>query len=142
MFKKTIKEVERQTKNGRSYTREEKWCFDFENDKDTAKKGADKKQSWIGKEKVEVRNAVIEACFNNIWHTALCSAITGASSGYVAAFLPYVLVIFPGVSPVVAGVAVGFMTYIVAAVMLSYLRRLVVWGGGKLKNWLFGNENQ
>lgn len=142
MFKKTIKEVERQTKNGRSYIREETWGFGWQSDKDTAKKGADKKQSWISKEKDEVRNAVIEACFNNIWHTPLCFAITGVSSAYVAAFLPYVFVMFPWLSPVAAGYAIAVMTYIVAAVVLSYLRRFTVWGGGKLKGWLCGKGNQ
>lgn len=88
------------------------------------------KPSWVSRELTEARNAVIEATFNNIWHTPLWGFI----SALIPLYLPYLLILFPGLSPLVATGSALFVSYILAALLLSYLRRLVVWGAGKLKN--------
>jgi len=88
------------------------------------------KPSWLASELTEARNTIIEATFNNIWHTPLWGFISALTPLY----LPYLLILFPGLPPVVAMGSAVFVSYILAALLLSYLRRLVVWGAGKLKN--------
>lgn len=87
------------------------------------------KPSWLASELTEARNTIIEATFNNIWHTPLWGFI----SALIPLYLPYLLILFPGLPPVVAMGSAVFVSYILAALLLSYLRRLVVWGAGKFK---------
>lgn len=89
------------------------------------------KTGWVSRELTEARNAIIEATFNNIWHTPLWGVISALTSVY----LQYLLILLPGLSPVVATGAALFGSYIVAALLLSYLRRFTVWGAGKLKGF-------
>lgn len=99
-------------------------------DSKTGKNGKEKGTGWVSRELTEARNTIIEATFNNIWHTPLWGFI----SAFIPLYLPYLLILFPGVSPVVAMGSAVFVSYILAALLLSYLRRFTVWGAGKLKN--------
>lgn len=139
MFRKTVKEVERQTKNGRIYTRETTWgCFSNRRRKrKTAVGGVDKIKGWVRNEVTEVRNTLIEATFNSLWHTPLCLTITA----YLTTYWPYLLVLIPGLPQAVAVAAAAFISYLIAALILSYARRLVVWGAGKIKE-LFGGSGK
>lgn len=140
MFRKTVKEVERQTKNGRTYTKETTWClfWNRRKKKRTTGEGIEKIKSWFQKEIAEGRNTLIEASFNNFWHTPLCLALTA----YFSIYTPYLLMLMPWLTPYAAGLAIAFVSYLLAALILSYLRRLVVWGAGKLKKLFCGNGEQ
>ncbi|WP_313159036.1 hypothetical protein [Mixta calida] len=90
---------------------------------------------FVKNEAKEARNTITEATFNNLWHTPICAAIYA----FVNQYLHYLLVLIPGLSPVIAAAAALYCSYIVAALLLSYLRRFTVWGAGKLKN-IFGRK--
>ena len=90
----------------------------------------EKGAGWVSHELTEARNTIIEATFNKFWHTT----IWGSISALIPLYLPYLLILFPGLPPVVAMGSAVFVSYILAALLLSYLRRLVVWGAGKFKN--------
>lgn len=85
---------------------------------------------FIKNEVREARNTITEATFNNLWHTPACAAIYA----FVNQYLHYLLVLVPGLSPVIAAAVGLYCSYILAALLLSYLRRLVLWGAGKLKS--------
>lgn len=86
--------------------------------------------SFIKNEAREARNTITEATFNNLWHTPICAAIYA----FVSQYLHYLLVLVPGLSPVIAAGFGLYCSYILAALFLSYLRRFAVWGAGKLKD--------
>lgn len=130
MFRKTVKEVERQTENGRIYTKETTWGFflNRRRKRKVASGGVDKIKGWVRNEITEVRNTLIEAIFNSFWHTPLCITITA----YLTTYWPYLLVLIPGLPQGIAVAAAGFVSYLIAALILSYARRLVVWVAGKI----------
>lgn len=132
MFVKKVKEVERQTQNGRTYTKETTWGLSRSRRKKTkaASSGAVNKKRWYQKEITEIYNTVVEASFNKWWHTGLCTVLTS----YAAPYLQYLLVLIPGLPPVMAYAVLVYLCYVTAAVILSYLRRFTVWGTGKLKD--------
>lgn len=137
MFRKTVKEVERQTENGRIYTKETTWGF-FSNRRRKRKTagGGDKVKGWVRNEVTEVRNTLIEATFNSFWHTPICSAITT----FLTLYTPYFAVI-PVIPKAIILFLIALVGYLTAALILSYARRFVVWGAGKIKR-LFGGKGK
>lgn len=140
MFIKTEKEVEHQTENGRTYTRETTWDFlwNRRNKTELAPSSVEKTRGWLRHEITEGRNTLIEAAFNNFWHTPLWLALTA----YLSIYTPYLLMLIPWLTPYAAGLAIAFVSYLIVALGLSYLRRFVVWGAGKLKSVLSGKGKQ
>lgn len=135
MFRKIETEVERQTENVRTYTKETTWEF-YWNPRKKRKSAAcgEKIKGWIRNEVTEARNTLIEAAFNNLWHTPLWYAVT-----YYLAIYWHYIVLIPGVTPVTAGLIIIFVSYLIAALILSYLRRFILWVPGKVKKLFGGN---
>lgn len=128
IMKKTV--VNKKTKTGT--TRTETTTFGFSRKSRRKKKPAvNHNTGWFKREMTEVGNTIIEATFNNLWHTPLWVAITT----WMLFYLQYLLVLVPGLPVVFAAGAVLVVSFFAAALLLAYLRRFVVWGAGKVKGF-------
>lgn len=128
MFTKTKTITERQLKNGRSIKETTTLGWSRRRKRKGKKCGSNKKVSWLRKELSELNASFIEATLNFYFAGLVIAKVTPMLS----LALPF-LGAFPWVTTAVSAACIGFVAFIFGALLMSYTRRILVWGAGKLK---------